>query len=227
LRTLLPVQRVQTEQECNAPQLDTASDREILPGACERAPQLPGEPAPFPEPVAWEGGASYNPAHDFTVGGVLDLSGWRDPRQMQVRETLHDDQSEAEARMLDLIEPEPEVRCPPSEEPARTRYYKLRGAAKKARSPAQRRKLDRDADALMVWLPFSEASEVHPRSPAPRLVGLGRPRSGRPSQAPTCTSTPLAVDMFPQPPPSDGGIVAGLMALKAQQDEELGANRGS
>jgi hypothetical protein len=108
--------------------------------------------------------AAYDPRHDVSIHGkaVLDLSSWRDPREMRLRETPLDPAGHAQ---LELPEAEPLIRCAPVEPAAADQYWALRGRAKKkTTSPKQRRYLDGLADALMVWLPASEALAIQAES---------------------------------------------------------------
>lgn len=64
---------------------------------------------------------------------------------------------------FDLPEPEPLVRCPPSDPKRQNEYYALLGKAKKSTtSPAQRRKLELMAAAMEEWVPASEAAARRP-----------------------------------------------------------------
>ncbi len=60
------------------------------------------------------GGACYNPALDWTTGGVLDLSEWRDPRELRSHAVVVDDEGAAPAQLLDVAtRPEPLARRKP------------------------------------------------------------------------------------------------------------------
>jgi len=138
-------------------------------------------------------GAAYIPAQDWTNGGRLDLSAWRDPTQIRMRETPLDP---GELAQLDLPEDEPQVRCAPIEPEAADKYWALRGKAAKVTSDKQRRMLDSMADALMVWLPASEAAEARAaRAVAPRGVCKGRRSQARGPKARPAPEMPMTLNL--------------------------------
>jgi len=81
---------------------------------------------------------------------------------MRPRETPH-----ADVVQLDMPEDEPEVLSPPTNPTQAEQYYRLLGAARKARSLGQRIALERKAQALMVYVPISQVAVLRARSQAP------------------------------------------------------------
>jgi hypothetical protein len=105
-------------------------------------------------------GASYDPnaARDW-LNDPRAVPSWMratgDIGLVKIRETPHED---AKQELLLADDPDPEVRVPPLDPRQAEQYYKLRGKAQKRTTSAeQRRKLNDLADALMIFVPASEA----------------------------------------------------------------------
>jgi len=136
---------------------DQIADERILvpqnaetPPQCKEDHQNPGAPADAP------GGASYEPGRDWTAGGRLDLSGWRDPRAMRVPE-----------EWIDRL-PSPRPRRQPRQKGQRTIEAELREPM------AERQARERNAriDRLAANIARAEAAGQQPAKRAERLAGL-------------------------------------------------------
>jgi hypothetical protein len=120
-------------------------------------------------------GAAYQPGMDWTNGGQLDLSSWRDPREMRTCETSHD----AVEAMPVVIQLDPLVQAPPlNTDPTYGqfiwRWYAAQSGAicKKTGKPwsaAQRQRFKREAESYLV--------DVSPAEAALRWDAMNRPRA--------------------------------------------------
>jgi hypothetical protein len=169
--------------------------------------------------VAFADGACYDPAADWTAGGVLDLSEWRDPRELRPRASGDVDDQAAPAELLDpMPEPEPLVRSAPIEPAAAREYWALKH--KKPVNFKQARWIAHRLAELEIWLPASEALATTPERPPQGIRGIPRiDRRRRRAAAPPPQASPAAADQLQLTleVPSAGGFAPALGAAPPSQ----------
>jgi hypothetical protein len=159
--------------------------------------------------VAYPGGACYDPQHDLFAGGVP----WPE-LAAPITPEVEPLSAELQAALAQLTEAAaPPVYGPPADPERRRRYFSLLGAARKARSPGQRRRLH----ALAVELEEPQTQDEASRRQTEAALANVRRAAGQPTaplfalldaaaQAEPAGSGPALADAPPSPAV---GLVAG------------------
>jgi hypothetical protein len=220
------------------------SDPESVRGSGE-APAPPpapvaAEPAPLCEPraVAYEGGASFDPAAPAPPPRDLrGMSNWAALCELWAERAAPRPETTDDLAVTQIeAEEEPEVRGPPRDPARAAWYFGLVGKARKPTTGAkQRRELLRQAAELEEWYPATEAAALYlrPAPPPPPRLQLALDEAPAPALPSPASLLPLDSDppvvvasVQASAPPSSpvAGLVERIRLRNARADYATAAD---
>lgn len=163
----------------------------LTPQSAETTPQCKEDHQDTCAPTAEPGGAAYVPGADWTAGGRLDLSGWRDPSEIRIPS--------------DWIDRTPPPRHFRRRQPRQKGQRTIEAEIREPMAERQARDLDARIERLAANVAHAEAAGQLPAKRAERLAELRALRDkGYPSAplipTPYQSRAALPLETLPEPP---------------------------